>query len=160
MKRSLLAICALALAGLTFPLPATAQTSSVRVTEPFARAAAAGRATAVYMNIQGGPDRLTGVSSDAAGQVELRETTVDGGALLTRPVGGALINPGLATRLTSGGLHIVLINLKRALKDGDTITLTLTFERAGKVTVPVPIAQNAAAVRPSVAVPGLRGPSR
>ena len=151
--------------GLTTPIlfhpaPATAQTSSIRVTEPFARAAPAGRATAAYMSIQGGPDRLTSASSDVAGQVELRETTVEGGVLSTRPVGGALINPGVATRLAPGGLHIVLINLKRALKDGDTVTLTLTFERAGRVTVPVPIARNAAAAQPNAAVPGLLGSTR
>jgi copper(I)-binding protein len=54
----------------------------------------------------------------------------------------------------------MLVNLKRTIKDGDTITLILTFERAGKLTVAVPIAQAGASARPNVAVPGLRGPLR
>lgn len=141
-------------------MPAGAQTSTVRVTEPFARAATAGRAGAVYMNLQGGPDRLISASSDVAGRVELRETFIEGGVVSARPVGGVLVNPGLATRLQPGGLHIMLVDLKRALKDGDTITLVLTFERAGKLTVPVPIARAGAAARPNVAAPGLRGSGR
>jgi len=77
-----------------------------------------------------------------------------------RPVGGILINPGIATRLAPGGLHIMLMDLKRPLKEGDSITLTLTFERAGKQTVIVPVARAGAPAGPSVAVPGLAGPRR
>ncbi len=158
-RRALLLAC-LVLAALAMPRHAGAQTSTIRITEPFARAAPAGRAAAAYMNIQGGPDRLVGVSSDAAAQVELHETVIDGGVMTMRPVGGILINPGIATPLAPGGLHIMLVNLRRALKDGDTFTLTLTFERSGKQTVVVPVAQAGAGAQPSVAVPGLRGSGR
>ena len=160
MTKTLFVLVGLALSAMLSPPTTMAQTSSVRIGEPFVRAAAAGRAAAVYMQVQGGPDRLVSVTSDAAGQAELRESVVESGAVSTRPVGGILINPGVATKLAPGGLHILLIALKRALKDGETIVLTLTFERAGKVTVPVPVARNASAARPNVAVPGLRGPSR
>lgn len=160
MTKALFVVLSLALAAGILATPAMAQVSTVRVTEAFARAAPAGRATAVYMKLQGGPDRLIGVSTDAAGQAELRETVVEGGAISTRPVGGVLINPGAATQLAPAGLHILLSGLKRVLKDGDTVILTLTFERAGKVTAAVPIARNASAVQPSVPVPGLRGPAR
>ena len=160
MKKTVLLLAGLALASLSFAPQATAQTSNVRVSESFVRAAPAGRGAAVYMSLQGGPDRLVGVTSDAAGQVELRETIVENGAMSTRPVGGMLINPGVATRLAPGGLHIMLLNLKRPLKDGESINVTLIFERAAKATVPVPVAQSSAAVRPNVAVPGLRTGNR
>ncbi len=158
-RRALLFACLL-LSSMAAPRHAGAQTSTIRITEAFARAAPAGRAAATYMNIQGGPDQLVGVSSDAAAQVELHETVIEGGVMTMRPVGGILINPGVATRLAPGGLHIMLNNLKKALKDGDTFTLTLTFERAGKQTVVVPVAREGATAQPSVSVPGLRGPGR
>jgi copper(I)-binding protein len=145
-------------ACLLHALPLAAQNVTVRISEPFARAAPAGRAAAAYMNIQGGPDRLIGASCDIAGQVELHETAMDGGVVSMRPVGGILINPGIATRLAPGGLHVMLMDLKRPLKDGDNVTLTLTFERAGKRTVIVPVARTGARTGPSVAVPGLAGP--
>lgn len=162
MHKTVLRLLGLCLACWLTSLPAWAQNaaSTIRVTEPFARAAQAGHAAAAYMNIQGGPDRLIGAVSDVAAQVELHETVMADGALTMRPVGGILINPGIASRLVPGGLHVMLSNLKRTLKDGDIITMILTFERAGKVTVPVPIASSGVAARPSVAVPGLRGTGR
>lgn len=147
--------CPLLLAG-----PGFAQSSAVRVTEAFARVSQDGRTAAAFMNIQGGPDRLVGVASDAADLVELRETVRTEGVVSTRPVAGVLITPGVATRLTPSGQHIVLSNLKRPLRDGDGLSLVLTFARAGKVTVPVPVARVAEPPRPNVAVPGLAGPRR
>lgn len=160
MTKTLLVLVGITLGALLPPHLAAAQVSTVRVTGAFAPAAPAGRTTAVYMNLQGGPDRLISVASDAAGQAELRETIVEGGAISTRGVGGVLVNPGQATRLAPGGLHILLSGLKRPLKDGDTVTLTLTFERAGKVTAPIPVARTASAATSNVAVPGLRSPGR
>ena len=35
--------------------------------------------------------------------------------------------------------HVMLIGLKKPLKEGETIPLTLDFEKAGKVSITVPI---------------------
>ena len=43
------------------------------------------------------------------------------------------------TALEPGGYHIMLIGLKQALKEGGSFPLTLTFEKAGSVTVQVPV---------------------
>ncbi len=137
--------------GLTFAaLPGIgfAQHSSVRVTDPFARAAQAGQTGAAYMSLQGGPDRLVGIASDMAERVELHETIMANGVMSMHPVAGVLINPGVPTRLAPGGLHIMLVNLKRTLKVGDTISLTLTFERTGSVAVIVPVARAGAPAAP------------
>jgi copper(I)-binding protein len=141
MHRILLFVAALAVSPLILPPSAWAQRSVVRVTEPFVRAALRGHTAAAYMKLQGGPDKLIGVASDAAERVELHETAMENGVMTMRPVGGVLVSPGVATRLAPGGLHVMLIGLKHALKAGDRITLTLTFERAGKATVIVPVAR-------------------
>ncbi|MSP03881.1 MAG: copper chaperone PCu(A)C [Acetobacteraceae bacterium] len=146
MQKIILLLFGLILAAL--PGTGWAQNFAVRVTDPFARAGAAGRAAAAYMNLQGGPDRLTGVASDAAGRVELHETTMENGIMSMRPVAGVTVSPGAATRLAPGGLHIMLVDLKRPLKEGDMITLELRFERAGKISVVVPVARAGAPTAP------------
>lgn len=159
MRKILLLLSVVALVPLLVIKPVRADVSTVRVSEPFVRVVG-GRTAAAFMSIQGGPDRLLSASSDVAGRVELHETVLENGEPSMRPVGGMLVNPGAATRLVPGSLHIMLLDLKRPLKDGDTVALTLAFERAGKVTVTVPVARSGGLARPSVAVPGLRGPSR
>ncbi|ETW92906.1 MAG: hypothetical protein ETSY1_41620, partial [Candidatus Entotheonella factor] len=43
------------------------------------------------------------------------------------------------TALKPGGFHIMLINVKKPPRAGENVYLTLTFQRAGKVQVMVPI---------------------
>ena len=56
-----------------------------------------------------------------------------------RPVeGGVEIRPGATIELRPGGYHIMFLRLKQPLKEGDKLSGTLTFEKAG--TVPVEFA--------------------
>ena len=47
--------------------------------------------------------------------------------------------PRVSVVLKPGSYHVMLIGLKKPLKDGETIPLTLDFEKAGKVSITVPI---------------------
>ena len=133
----------LLLAGLVAALarPASAQAPLV-VHEPWARAAMAGRTSAAYMTIEnttGTLDRLVSATSPAARVVELHTHLMDGGVMRMRPVTAIEVNPGEPAVLRPGGLHIMLIDLARQLRPGETIPLTLRFERAGEVTIQVPV---------------------
>lgn len=135
-RRLLLAAAASALA-----LPAAAQAPLV-VHEPWARAAMAGRTSAAYMTIENTTDtldRLVAASSPIARTVELHTHIMDGAVMRMRPVTAIEVNPGEPAVLRPGGLHIMLIDLSRQLRAGETIPLTLRFERAGEVTVEVPV---------------------
>jgi len=44
------------------------------------------------------------------------------------------VAPGARVELKPGSYHLMLIGLKRALTPGQTVTLTLRFERAGALT--------------------------
>jgi len=44
--------------------------------------------------------------------------------------------------LKKGGLHIMLLNLPIELKEGEEFKLTLIFEKAGEVTVPVKLSSS------------------
>jgi periplasmic copper chaperone A len=82
------------------------------------------------------PDRLVSGSSDAAGKVEVHEMTMNNGVMTMRPLEkGLTIEPGKSVKLAPGGLHLMLMDLKAPLKQGDKLPITLEFEKAGKVQV-------------------------
>jgi copper(I)-binding protein len=100
--------------------------------------------TAAYVIIHnsGGNDTLVGASTPAAGTVELQQrqgrTDTDPGVLVTVD---QLDVPGFTdTRLQPGSDQILLSDLVRPLAAGDTVSLTLRFERAGSVTVDAEVA--------------------
>jgi len=125
-------------------LPAFAQNPSITVQDPYARATPAGAKTgAIYMMINNKastPDRLTGAASDVAAQVEVHEMSMDNGIMKMREVAGGLAIPaGGSVTLKPGGYHVMLIGLKKPLAPGDSVPLTLKFEKAGDVSLTVPV---------------------
>jgi copper(I)-binding protein len=105
----------------------------------------AGGTSAVYMTIANGggaDDRLLSASSDAAETVELHETTMTDNVMRMAPVEGGILVPARGrAELKPAGLHVMLIGLTRDLKAGDTVRLTLTFERAGSMEIEAPVRQ-------------------
>ena len=83
-------------------------------------------------------DRLVGASTPVAARVELHRMTLDNGVMRMREVAFIELPPKSDTPLRHGGAcHLMLIDLKRPLKDGERFDLTLQFERAGARTVQV-----------------------
>jgi periplasmic copper chaperone A len=82
------------------------------------------------------PDKLIGASADGAGKIEVHEMAMNDGVMKMRPVeGGLTIDPGKTVKLAPGGYHLMMMDLKAPLKQGDKLPLTLQFEKAGKVAV-------------------------
>jgi len=136
-----LALAALLLAAAS---PAFAQSTSIQIEKPWARATPAGAKTgAAYMTIEnksGEPDRLTGAASDVAKTLQIHEMKVVDGVMKMREIPGGLPVPaGGSVTLKPGGYHVMLIGLNKALKKGEKIPLTLVFEKAGKVSIEVPV---------------------
>jgi len=52
---------------------------------------------------------------------------------------GFAVAAGETHMLQRGGDHVMLMGLNQELKQGDTITLTLSFEKAGDMVVEVPV---------------------
>jgi len=123
---------------------AFAQNASIQVEHPWSRATPTGASTgAVYLTITNNShdtDRLLGGSSDVAGKLQIHEMKVVNGTMEMREVSGGLPVPaGGSVVLKPGSYHIMLIGLNKPLKAGETIPLTLDFEKAGKVSITVPI---------------------
>ena len=135
----------LAFATLLTLLGAPAQAQEVKagdlvITQPWSRATPGGAKIAggflTIENKGAAPDRLTAVSGDVAGKVEIHEMAMNNGVMTMRPLDkGLAIEPGKTVKLAPGGLHLMLMDLKSPLKQGDKVPLTLDFEKAGKVAV-------------------------
>jgi hypothetical protein len=82
------------------------------------------------------PDRLLSGSTDVAARFEVHEMATKDGVMTMRPLDKGLpIEPGKTVQLAPGGLHLMLLDLKTPLKDGDKVPVTLQFEKAGTVKV-------------------------
>ena len=140
--RSLLRI-AFAATLVAATVPALAQ-SSIQIEQPWSRATPSGAKTgAVYMTIDnksGTADRLIGASSDVADKTQIHEMKVENGVMQMRQIPGGLQIPANGSVvLKPGGYHVMLIGLKKPLAAGEKLPLTLTFEKAGNISVTVPV---------------------
>ena len=82
------------------------------------------------------PDRLVAVSGDFADKIEVHEMAVKNGVMTMRAVeNGLTIEPGKTVTLAPGGYHLMMLDLKAPLKQGDKLPVTLQFEKAGTVVV-------------------------
>ena len=121
--------------------PAFSQ-GGIEITAPFAHAAGAGETTAAYMSIKNTAaeaDTLLNASCDAAMMVQVMETMMEGDVMSMGDVPGIDLPAGSIVELRSGSYHIMLMDLKQELKEGSTISITLEFEQAGKITLEVPV---------------------
>jgi periplasmic copper chaperone A len=81
-------------------------------------------------------DRLIGGSADVADKVQVHEMAMNNGVMTMRPLDqGLTIEPGKIVKLSPGGYHLMLLDLKSPLKRGDKVPVALEFEKAGKVTL-------------------------
>ena len=109
------------------------------VIHPWSRATpGAMRIGAGYMKITNAgeaADHLLQASSDIAERVELHRSTLEDGIAKMRPLDRIEIPARGTAELMPGGVHMMLVNLSKPLKAGDRFGATLTFERAGPVSV-------------------------
>ena len=101
-----------------------------------------GSVSAVYMVIENQgdtADRLVSVQADPdlVGVTELHQTTVnDQGVAQMRPVTDGLEIPaGGSVTLEPGSYHVMLMDLQGDLVEGETLSVTLTFESGETITL-------------------------
>ncbi|MFC5421217.1 copper chaperone PCu(A)C [Bosea eneae] len=132
------AVAALALGGAAVAQNYT--TGPLKIEQPWTRATPAGAKVAggyvAVTNTGAAPDRLIGGSSEIAGKVEIHEMAMNNGVMTMRGLPDGLeLKPGAKLELKPGGYHIMFMDLKRQLKEGEKVKGTLTFEKAGAVPV-------------------------
>ena len=136
-------IPALFMAALLLVSCSQSETLPLDVQDVWARPAAAGQNSAVYLTVLNPnqkPDNLIGVSVTVAEIAELHQTTEDSNEVMSmHPQHAVEIPAGEKTSFEPGGLHIMLVGLKQDLKPGDTFDLTLDFQNAGSLTFPATV---------------------
>ena len=124
----------------------------VIVKNAWARATAPGQTTAsVYMEIVSATDTvLIGAGSPRARSAGIHDMRTEGGVMKMRAMPKLALPAQKSVRLAPGGLHVMLVGIKRPLREKDRVPLELTIEGAGgsKSTVAVE-----AEVRPITASP-------
>ncbi len=122
MKRSAIVLSAALLAG--------AAMAQVTVKDAWVRATVAQqKATGAFMQLQSAQDaKLVAAQSPVAGVVEVHEMAMDGGIMKMRAVPAVALPAGKAVERKPGGYHVMLMDLKGQVKDGDTVPVTLVVE--------------------------------
>lgn len=92
-------------------------------------------------NLSDEDDRLIAAKSDVAARVELHthKETGDGVMKMIEVEEGFPIPAGETHMLMRGGDHVMFMGLKAPFEQDKTISVTLVFEKAGEVTVDVPV---------------------
>jgi periplasmic copper chaperone A len=129
----------MAAAGTATAAPAI-KAGALTIEQPWSRATPGGaKVGGGYLRITNtgtAPDRLVGGSFPLAGRVEVHDMSMDGDVMRMKPVEGGLeIKPGASVELKPGGTHLMLMDLKEPLKEGQTVKGSLNFEKAGSVDV-------------------------
>ena len=109
----------------------------ITIDHPWTRATAV-QTGAAYMSLKLAgreADRLVKATSPDAAMVEMHTMAIENGVMRMHEVKAIDLKPGATTELKPGGFHIMMIGLKRPLREGESIKLTLTFEKAGTVDV-------------------------
>jgi copper(I)-binding protein len=133
-----LGICLALALGAVIPGGASAQ--AIQVLDAWSRPTPPGIDVGVaYFTIRnaGKGDRLLRVSSNVAKRAELHASAMKDGVMRMEGLGSVDVASGAPTSFEPSGRHVMLIGLKRPLKEGDVFPLVLTFANAGPVEVRV-----------------------
>jgi copper(I)-binding protein len=125
--RSATALCA----ALFVSLPAAAQ---VTVGEPWIRSTVPQQmSTGAFMQLKSAKDaKLIEVRSTVAGVVEIHEMKMENNVMRMRAVQSVVLPAGRTVELKPGGYHVMMMDLKQQLKEGDVVPVTLVVESGGK----------------------------
>jgi copper(I)-binding protein len=125
--RSAAAFCA----ALFFTLPATGQ---VTVGEPWIRSTVPQQtATGAFMQLRSATDaKLLEVRSPVAGVVEIHEVKMESNVMRMRAVQSVALPAGRMVELKPGGYHVMMMDLKQQMKEGEVVPMTLVVESGGK----------------------------
>lgn len=97
---------------------------------------------AVYLSIMNHgatEDVLVSVTTPAAEHAAVHETTMENDVMKMGEVERLAIPAGATVDLKPAATHLMLTGLKAPLKEGESVLLTLTFEKSGKVKIDVPV---------------------
>ena len=143
MRRTFLALTLAASLGLAAAGPGETEDTSLTVTDAFARETIGlGKTGAAFLTVSNAgseDDTLLAGATPAAGKVELHTHEKDGEIMRMRKVEAFPVPAQSDLKLQPGGNHIMLFDLAAPLAKGESFPLTLSFEKAGDITIDVSV---------------------
>ena len=124
---------------------AAVHAQTVDVKDAWARTTVPGqKASGAFMKLTAKEGtRLVGASSPVAGVTEVHEMKMEGDIMRMRAIAGLDLPAGKTVELKPGGYHVMLLDLKVALRKDSSIPLTLVFKDAkgaeSRMEVSVPV---------------------
>lgn len=129
--------------------------ATVTVDKPFARKAMkAQRNSAAFMTLHNsGPAvAIVAAESPVADIVELHTHVHDNGVMRMRKIDKIDLPAGASVTLQPGGLHVMLLGLKKDLNEGDAVSVTLVFDDGSRKTIEAPVRM---VMRPKMKMKGM-----
>ena len=143
--KSMLLVLAICLGVVVQGKAQTSISNPISIEQPWARATPTGARTgAAYLTIinhGSTADRLIGASTPLAEKVQFHQESDDNGVMRMRELSAVEIGPGASVTFKPGAMHIMVVGLKQQLKEGQTFSLDLQFDKAGKIDLQIPIAK-------------------
>lgn len=137
----------LAFALFATPVFAAGAADQIAVQDAYVRLVPPGsQVTAAFMVLRNAGARdvqLIKVASSAAAKTELHNHTNDGGVMKMRPVAALAIKAKGEVALQPGSYHVMLIDLKAGLKEGDVVPLNLGFDDGSSKALEVKVMKQA-----------------
>ena len=119
-----------------FASPLIVEDLYIRATPPNSKNSAA---FMVIKNADKKEIKLLAAGSKIADRVELHHHVMEDGLMKMRQVEEIIIKAGSSVTLQPGGYHVMFFNLKQPLKEGQSISLSLTFDNGEQLTVDAPV---------------------
>jgi copper(I)-binding protein len=117
--------------------------SDLEISQAWARASAPGAPSAGFMMVHNNghmDDVLLSVNGTFAKKLEVHQTKkVDGVMKMMHQKDGVVIPAGGMVMFKPGGYHLMFMGLKKNFEEGETYSVTLTFEHAGEVLLELPV---------------------
>jgi copper(I)-binding protein len=114
----------------------------IAIKDQWVRPGAEKMGTALYFTIENNgseADTLYAVETDIAKMVQIHETYSSGDVMGMREIGNIIIEPESSIKLEPGGMHIMVMRLKKDIKKGDEIEFKLHFRNAGEISIAVKV---------------------
>ena len=112
---------------------------ALTIDHPFARATPPGaRAGGAFFTIENrgqGADKLVRASSPVSASAEIHTMAMEGNVMRMRAIPFLEVPARSTVAFRPGGYHLMLLDLKRPLKQGEKVPVTLTFEKAGSIDI-------------------------
>lgn len=122
---------------------AACSSQDLSVREAWARPGFSGGSSAVYLTIQNptsNSETLQSITSDVAENIEIHQSEMDDGGVISMHHQPEIYIPAKEkVKFQPGGLHAMLMNLKKDLKPGDQFEVTLYFQNRGALSVKVEV---------------------